>query len=49
MVDGERIVFKGESEQGLDFYPGDVVVSLIQKQHPKFKRFGDDLRMSMTI
>lgn len=49
MVDGEKVVFKGESEQGLDFYPGDVILTLNQRPHPKFKREGNNLRMSMTI
>ncbi len=49
MVDGERVVFKGESEQGLDFYPGDVILTLQQTPHPKFKREGDNLRMNMRI
>jgi DnaJ-class molecular chaperone len=30
MVDGERVMFNGESEQGLQFYPGDVIVTLRQ-------------------
>ena len=30
MVDGDKVMFKGESEQGLQFYPGDVIVTLRQ-------------------
>ena len=30
MVDGDKVMFKGESEQGLNFYPGDVIVTLRQ-------------------
>ena len=49
MNDGDKVVFKGESEQGFDFYPGDVVVTLRQMGHQLFKRDQNDLRMSLTI
>lgn len=49
MVDGDKIMFKGESEQGLQFYPGDVIVTLKQQQHPYFTRVKNDLKTTVKI
>lgn len=49
MVDGDKVLFKGESEQGLQFYPGDVIVTLKQKHHPYLKRVRNDLHTDVKI
>lgn len=49
MKHGDVILFKGESEQGFDFYPGDVYVKLNEIEHPVFKRDGNDLRVNLDI
>lgn len=49
MVDGDKVLFKGESEQGLQFYPGDVIVTLKQQKHPYFKRNRNDLETDVKI
>jgi DnaJ family protein A protein 2 len=43
MKDGQRITFNGEADQAPGIIPGDVVIILEQKEHPRFKRKGDDL------
>lgn len=43
MKDGQKIVFKGEADQAPDVIPGDVVFFVSEKEHPIFKRSGDDL------
>lgn len=49
MNDGDKVVFKGQSEQGFQFFPGDVILTLRQMGHSLFKRDGNDLRMDMKI
>lgn len=49
MKNGDVVLFKGESEQGFNFYPGDVYVRLNELPHPTFKRVGNDLEISMDI
>lgn len=49
MKTGDVILFKGESEQGLDFYPGDVFVKLFEEPHPTLKRDGNNLRINLDI
>ncbi len=49
MKNGDVVLFKGESEQGFDFYPGDVYVKLNEISHPTFKREGNDLRTTIDI
>ena len=49
MKEGDVVLFKGESEQGFDFYPGDVYVKLHEERHPILKREGNDLRVSLDI
>ena len=46
---GDVVQFKGESEQGFDFYPGDVFVKLHEVAHPTLKRDGNDLRTTLDI
>ncbi|EKX38705.1 hypothetical protein GUITHDRAFT_76979, partial [Guillardia theta CCMP2712] len=47
--DGYEVKFKGASEQSPGQVPGDVIVSLRQKDHSVFKRKGNDLHMTMEI
>jgi len=49
MKNGDVVIFKGESEQGLDFYPGDVYVKLNEISHATFKRDGNNLKMKVDI
>ncbi|XP_024017024.1 dnaJ protein homolog, partial [Morus notabilis] len=43
MQNGQRITFPGASDEAPDTITGDIVFVLQQKEHPKFKRKGDDL------
>ncbi|ORX33772.1 hypothetical protein BD324DRAFT_638513 [Kockovaella imperatae] len=43
MRSGQQIKFAGESDQQPGIIPGDVVIVLEEKEHPRFKRKGDDL------
>lgn len=49
MRDGDKILFKGESEQGFEFYPGDVYLTLKQHPHPLFKRQKNDLLLNLDV
>lgn len=49
MVHKQRVVFAGEGDQEPDRTPGDVVIYLIQRQHPVFTRDGDDLHIEREI
>jgi DnaJ family protein A protein 2 len=43
MQNGQKITFPGEADEAPDTATGDRVFVLQQKEHPKFKRKGDDL------
>ncbi|XP_065866335.1 dnaJ protein homolog ANJ1 [Euphorbia lathyris] len=43
MHHGQKITFPGEADEAPDTITGDIVFVLQQKDHPKFKRKGDDL------
>lgn len=43
MQHGQKITFHGEADEAPDTVTGDIVFVLQQKEHPKFKRKGDDL------
>lgn len=43
MQDGQKITFSGEGDQAPGIVPGDIVIVVEEKEHPKFKRKGDDL------
>lgn len=43
MVNGQKITFGGEGDQGPDIIPGDVVFVLDEQPHARFVRRGDDL------
>ncbi|KAK9934269.1 hypothetical protein M0R45_021419 [Rubus argutus] len=49
MQNGQRITFAGEADQEPDTITGDIVFLLQQKDHPKFKRNGDDLVFEHTL
>ncbi|KAI8821080.1 uncharacterized protein EV422DRAFT_51729 [Fimicolochytrium jonesii] len=49
MVDGQKITFTGEGDQAPGVIPGDVIIVIEEKQHPRFSRKGDDLYIEQTI
>ncbi|THU61816.1 hypothetical protein C4D60_Mb07t27250 [Musa balbisiana] len=49
MQNGQKISFPGEADEAPDTVTGDIVFVLQQKDHPKFKRKGDDLFYEHTL
>ncbi|KAI3470660.1 hypothetical protein Pfo_027323 [Paulownia fortunei] len=49
MQHGQKITFPGEADEAPDTVTGDIVFVLQQKEHPKFKRKGDDLFVEHTL
>ncbi|KAB7506344.1 DnaJ-like protein subfamily A member 1 [Armadillidium nasatum] len=49
MEDGQKIMFSGEGDQEPGVEPGDIVVVLDEQEHQTFKRYGNDLSLSMRI
>ncbi|XP_022890700.1 dnaJ protein homolog [Olea europaea var. sylvestris] len=49
MQNGQQITFHGEADEAPDTITGDVVVVLQQREHPKFKRKGDDLFVEHSL
>jgi DnaJ homolog subfamily A member 2 len=49
MQHGQKVVFRGESDQAPNTEPGDVVFILVQKEHDVFERKGMDLIMTKEI
>jgi len=49
MKAGQKIVFAGEGDQAPDIVPGDIIVTLQQKDHNLFKRDGSDLLMEHAL
>lgn len=49
MQNGQRITFPGEADEAPDTITGDIVFVVQQKEHPKFKRKGDDLFVEHTL
>ncbi|XP_010521621.1 PREDICTED: dnaJ protein homolog ANJ1-like [Tarenaya hassleriana] len=49
MQNGQKITFPGEADEAPDTITGDIVFILQQKEHPKFKRKGDDLFYEHTL
>jgi len=41
--DGHKMTFTGEADQAPGVPPGDVIIVIEEKPHPRFKRKGDDL------
>ncbi|CAA6662833.1 unnamed protein product [Spirodela intermedia] len=49
MQHGQKITFAGEADEAPDTVTGDIVFVLQQKEHPKFRRKGDDLFVEHTL
>jgi DnaJ family protein A protein 2 len=49
MKSGQQIKFNGESDQAPGIVPGDVVIVLEEKPHPRFQRKADDLLCEAEI
>lgn len=49
MVDGQKIVFNGEGDQEPELEPGDIIIVLDEKEHPVYKRAGNDLIINQQI
>ncbi|OMH83902.1 Mitochondrial protein import protein MAS5 [Zancudomyces culisetae] len=49
MRDGQRIVFERESDQAPNTIPGDIVIIIEEKPHPRFKRRENDLITEVKI
>lgn len=49
MQHNQKITFPGEADEAPDTVTGDIVFVVQQKEHPKFKRKGDDLFYEHTI
>ncbi|XP_030753959.1 dnaJ homolog subfamily A member 1 [Sitophilus oryzae] len=49
MTDGQKIVFNGEGDQEPELEPGDIIIVLDEKEHPVFKRNGNDLILRFEI
>ena len=49
MKSGHQIKFPGESDQAPGVEPGDVIFVVEEKEHPRFKRNGDDLVVEAEI
>uniref|UniRef100_A0A0C9RLF2 TSA: Wollemia nobilis Ref_Wollemi_Transcript_12447_1743 transcribed RNA sequence n=1 Tax=Wollemia nobilis TaxID=56998 RepID=A0A0C9RLF2_9CONI len=49
MQNGQKITFEGEADEAPDTVTGDIVFVLQQKDHPRFKRKGDDIFFEHTL
>ncbi|CAN8299444.1 unnamed protein product [Cochlearia groenlandica] len=49
MQHSQKISFQGQADEAPDTITGDIVFVLQQKEHPKFKRKGEDLFVEHTI
>lgn len=49
MAHGQKITFAGEADEAPDTVTGDIVFVLQQKEHPRFKRKGDDLFLEHNL
>lgn len=49
MHHNQKIMFSGEADQAPDIEPGDIILVLQEKEHPVFKRDGEDLHMTKKI
>lgn len=49
MQNGQKVTFPGEADEAPDRATGDIVFVLQQKEHPKFKRKGEDLFVDHTL
>ena len=46
---GDKIVLEGEADQAPDQEPGDIVFSIVEEDHPTFRRAGADLTATIDI
>ncbi|CAE6114106.1 unnamed protein product [Arabidopsis arenosa] len=49
MQHNQKITFNGQADEAPDTVTGDIVFVIQQKEHPKFKRKGDDLFVEHTL
>ena len=49
MKDEQQIRFEGEADQIPGYKPGDIIITLIENEHPEFQRDGDNLIMIKNI
>ncbi|XP_010535721.1 PREDICTED: chaperone protein dnaJ 3 [Tarenaya hassleriana] len=49
MQHSQKITFSGQADEAPDTVTGDIVFVLQQKEHPRFKRKGDDLFVEHTL
>nr|AAB86799.1 putative [Arabidopsis thaliana]prf//2118338A AtJ2 protein [Arabidopsis thaliana] len=49
MQHNQKITFSGQADEAPDTVTGDIVFVIQQKEHPKFKRKGEDLFVEHTI
>jgi len=49
MRDGQTIVFERESEQSISTTPGDVIVTVREQRHHRFRREGNDLHTDLHV
>ncbi|KAJ1569006.1 Type I HSP40 co-chaperone [Cladochytrium tenue] len=49
MSDGQKITFNGEGDQAPGIVPGDIIIQIDEKPHPRFKRRNDDLYAEVKI
>ena len=49
MKDEQQIVFEGEADQIPGYDPGDIIITLIEKEHPIFERENDNLIIVKNI
>lgn len=49
MMDNQKITFTGEGDQEPGLEPGDIIIVLEEKEHPLYKRSGNDLILRMNI
>jgi len=49
MVDQQKITFSGEADQQPGITPGDIHIILEEREHPRFKRKGNDLYYDAKI
>ena len=46
---GMKIVYEGEGSEKMNYPRGDLVVSLVEQKHEKFRREGSDLHVTVTL
>lgn len=49
MKDEQQIRFEGEADQIPGYSPGDIIITLIENEHPKFERDGNNLIIVKNI